>query len=724
VQLPVKAIVVVAVVLLVVAWGVLSSSGPSEDLARARELRAAVEELEKEDKLAEALASARELASLRKATDQEEVTTLADWGESRVGILHMGVARAELDAFKEGLSDIEALDAATLAARKEELARLAAKHADLPSMTKSVDRLMEKIDARLARVKAERGEVEEDARLATLSAALAEARREADALMRELRFGRALAVVDRHRNEMPAELTAAFGGRFDELKEWILAGARAAYEQKEVAADNYVLNGRNEDAKKVYREVIETFGVEDLTGKAQKALKSLGAEKPRVTAAAKQDELKLVERVVALTEKMLKTMDYIGAKLEIEEATLGVKGRQAVHRLDALAERVQRDEEAFMRILDMIGKKPVRLSAIRKDGKGQISAADSAGYTVTVGDQRAGTSSVNVKAPWSRMAAGELCKLAEMAAADDVDSLVDLALFCAGRGAREEYLAARSRVMNSAEAGKNPLERFEGVLEEPKGERPGPAVDRKGVRAGEKEDEEDEKEKKEAPEDDANQEGADTGKETAPETEADTPGAPAAIDGTCPYCKGSGTVESIGCGKCRATSVDGSRHCENCAATGRASHDCRNCRGQGFLIVDGRQHECPLCRGKGHPPCDFCRGTGLVKIANPDASPVPTKPCPFCKGERYNVKFKCKSCSGSGKKLHSSTEGRIRWTMSVTCPICKGEGEGPPVCANCSAKGYVGSSNTPKLCRTCMGTGHVYPPCRACAGRGWLRAGK
>ena len=315
VQLPVKVIVVVAVVLLVAVWGVFWGPGPSEDLARARELRAAIEELEKEDKLAEALASARELVAIgaaakeEKPSDEEEIAKLAEWGESRVGILHMGAARAEFNAFKKDLQDIGTLDAATLAAKKEELARLAAKHSDLPSMTKSVSRLAGKIDARLARIEAERGDAEEDAGLATVSAALGEARREADALMQELRFGKALAAVDRHRNEMPAELTAAFGGRFDELREWILAEARAAYQQKEVAADNYILNEREKDAKKVYREVIEKFGVEDLTEKARKALASLKVEAARATVAAKQDDLKLVKRVIGLTEKMLKTMD-------------------------------------------------------------------------------------------------------------------------------------------------------------------------------------------------------------------------------------------------------------------------------------------------------------------------------------------------------------------------------------------------------------------------------
>ena len=66
-----------------------------------------------------------------------------------------------------------------------------------------------------------------------------------------------------------------------------------------------------------------------------------------------------------------------------------------------------------------------------------------------------------------------------MAAADDVDSLVDLALFCAGRGAYQEYLRAKDRIQAHA-PGDDPLARFAVRFKRLEREAPQDADDRPG----------------------------------------------------------------------------------------------------------------------------------------------------------------------------------------------------------------------------------------------------
>ncbi len=433
-------------------------------------------------------------------------------------------------------------------------------------------------------------------------------------------------------------------------------------------------------------------------------------------AAGRRVDLRRVDRALGLVEERLKVLDYVGAQLEIEEVSPKVKTKEAAERLEVIAESVRRDEEAFLAILEMIRKRPVRLERIRRDGTGEIADADSTGYTVRVGQS-------SYKAPWSRMPAGELCALAEMAAGDDIDSLVNLALFCAGRGSYRDYMKVKGRLTvargagpvgsttSSGRRGGDPLARFAMRFERLDRESggappPGGASLVLAAKAGGGDERE--------PADDA----ADDAGETATGTGDEADGPPKYIYVDCPVCHGTGLLQEMGCPICTGTGWDGINRCANCGGTRRVKHNCPYCRGSGSLVRGGKGTECPRCKGKGKLACPKCRGEGNLKRENPEFSGKPTMPCPYCEGGGFTSDTTCIRCGGKGKYV--PREGRSFIISHVNCPFCGGDGKGPPLCPRCRGAGVRGHGKNAAICTSCLGTGRQFLPCRACRGNGWI----
>jgi len=210
--------------------------------------------------------------------------------------------------------------------------------------------------------------------------------------------------------------------------------------------------------------------------------------------------------------------------------------------------------------------------------------------------------------------------------------------------------------------------------------------------------------------------------ETATENEADE--VPKTIKVNCPYCKGSGLIKTMGCARCGRTGRAQGEECSSCGGDGSVDTQCRACAGRGTVIAGGREYECRHCKGKGYPTCVACRGTGSVEKPNPAAADGPTKVCDSCKGSGFEQRLRCGFCRGQGK-LDVAGGGRGErfarlFRVQPQCPLCGGDGFGPPLCKRCRGRGSFGSGDHAKICPSCMGTGHAHGPCRACRGRGYV----
>lgn len=214
----------------------------------------------------------------------------------------------------------------------------------------------------------------------------------------------------------------------------------------------------------------------------------------------------------------------------------------------------------------------------------------------------------------------------------------------------------------------------------------------------------------------ASEEGDDTTPLAADGNDSDE--IPAKIDVDCPYCKGSGKIESIGCGTCVGCGYILPNKCRDCSGTGRVTYKCAACEGVG---LDAMGKPCRYCGGRGAPPCRMCKGRGKVPKPNPLASSTPTRPCIACDGAGWEQHLRCGACNGAGEKLgQSRVQGRLLYYGNVPCLSCGGDGEGPPICNGCSGRGYAGSPKRRVPCLKCQGSGHLYTPCSACRGRGYL----
>lgn len=211
------------------------------------------------------------------------------------------------------------------------------------------------------------------------------------------------------------------------------------------------------------------------------------------------------------------------------------------------------------------------------------------------------------------------------------------------------------------------------------------------------------------------------------------PSIPKTIEVDCPACGGSGLIKEMGCPACEADGIDTqSNTCDTCHGSGRIGYSCPACKGEGKFTVGGKEVLCKACLGKGYPICTICKGKGKISKPNPEAAGTPTKPCEACGGTGFEQHAKCAACSGKGKLFFqvprpggggAARPGRNQPRpppVTVNCPFCGGDGEGPPLCPQCRGKGYVGSTKNASPCPACAGTGKLFTPCSVCGGRGFL----
>lgn len=82
---------------------------------------------------------------------------------------------------------------------------------------------------------------------------------------------------------------------------------------------------------------------------------------------------------------------------------------------------------------------------------------------------------------------------------------------------------------------------------------------------------------------------------------------PSGSETTCPDKKCGAKIswqrEDRGCGYC-----NGSGKCTACVLMNQNKGECYNCRGHGYLTIQGRTPECPSCKGK--KTCPACKGSG------------------------------------------------------------------------------------------------------------------
>jgi DnaJ-class molecular chaperone len=180
-------------------------------------------------------------------------------------------------------------------------------------------------------------------------------------------------------------------------------------------------------------------------------------------------------------------------------------------------------------------------------------------------------------------------------------------------------------------------------------------------------------------------------------------------------------VDEIGCEKCDADGYVGTTPCGACGSTGRREFKCPICSGAGHVVVGGKTIECRACKGKGAPLCPVCKGEGKIDRLNPEAVGYETTVCLSCAGEGWERHLKCSMCAGKGTIKVRSSDAQFVYALEITCPLCKGEGTGPPRCNRCNGRGYCGSGKRLFPCMACYGTGHLFIPCRTCRGNGWHR---
>ncbi|MHC4249144.1 MAG: PEGA domain-containing protein [Planctomycetota bacterium] len=189
----------------------------------------------------------------------------------------------------------------------------------------------------------------------------------------------------------------------------------------------------------------------------------------------------------------------------------------------------------------------------------------------------------------------------------------------------------------------------------------------------------------------------------------------------CPCCEGNGVVDEIGCDTCAADGYVGTTACGMCRSTGRREFKCPFCLGNGGAVAGGKAADCRGCKGKGAPLCAACKGEGEIDRLNPEAVKYETTVCISCAGEGWERNLKCNRCAGKGTIKVRSGDANFVYALEISCPLCKGQGTGPPRCNRCSGRGHRGSGKKLFACMTCYGTGHLFMSCRMCRGNGWHR---
>ena len=209
----------------------------------------------------------------------------------------------------------------------------------------------------------------------------------------------------------------------------------------------------------------------------------------------------------------------------------------------------------------------------------------------------------------------------------------------------------------------------------------------------------------------------------SPKPAQETSGVPKKTEKNCPLCRGSGHIQTMGCPDCKHVGrrVTG-LNCSMCGGSGTVDAVCPGCRG----AAAARGRACRLCDGTGKPKCLLCKGAGKVKMENPDyyKDKYDILTCPQCTGSGVNNRFKCKVCSGTGRRKFRRPGPGYTIITTRNCWFCEGRTWGRPRCNACQGAGVLGSAGRVVPCFKCGGTGKFRVPCQVCRGRGWIKKRK
>jgi DnaJ-class molecular chaperone len=677
---------------------------PSEELARARRVKQEVVQLTKARQNREALEAASGLAAMSTKTPKEaeadELAELVAWGEARAEAITTKVGLADARALRARLDAPETAGKAALEEVGKAADDLAQEYDRSKKVVAEAKKLRGEVAARLKRLKQLAAKAKEEKRKKTKTREtvdlLAKDIAEAETLLQEGHFAAAMQIVGKALTKARGLSRRATTAKLEDLSRRIREAALVHWRREDTKARALISREKLGEAKRIYRQAVDFYGVDEITKRAQEALASTEEAERRASkvADAARADGKRAKRAAAEAERLRQEFACAKAAAALEAALAQIKDRETRAELEVGCE-VARSELAVMSaIIKMVNTRPVDLSRLKSGARGKMYKADEGGYRTRVPIR--GVGETRQEKTWGDLPVDQLCKLAKMAVGRESDAAVSLALFCATHGAGSEKDKAVARVVSAKdEKTLELLARYYAFLGE---------ADTAGKTAGKEP---------------AVARAADRAKQVAVNDQ------PKTIEVHCPVCSGDCVIDEIGCPRCSRLGFMGIERCAHCAGKGVIDYNCLGCRGHGVVLVKGgEERKCRRCLGKGHPPCPACRGLGKIEKPNPKILGRATRTCANCNGSGFEQKVKCRRCGGKGKVQVSSDRGDVIYFMDVTCPLCRGGGVGPPVCRRCAGKGCSGSNKAPKLCLGCYGTGHSFTRCSTCGGRGWFPIGR
>ena len=273
-------------------------------------------------------------------------------------------------------------------------------------------------------------------------AALAQAKKNGEALAAENQFGKAIALLDEVAgdNEDP-ELRKAV----DDAKAALRARAAKAYEAVVRRVRDLAAQGKLDDAKAALQAVVDAFGTDAEVGEAvaaaaaigqhQESLASLrqGAEAARAAAAATErraelqaEAAKAFQAVGTLLEnwQLARALEEL-AKMKFEDPEFAAQVEQRKAAIEALAAYRDLLAQHIRAANPRLRKGDLRISGLN----GDLTHADAEGITAIVGGP-AGQQEERI--PWAKLAEGtvdRLSKLREIAKPGDVGQQLALGLW-------------------------------------------------------------------------------------------------------------------------------------------------------------------------------------------------------------------------------------------------------------------------------------------------------
>ncbi len=251
------------------------------------------------------------------------------------------------------------------------------------------------------------------------TAAWTEAEADAAALLREQRFGAAIAryqeVARRFRGAVPA-------ARMDAATAPIRERAETAYAATVAVAKQLAQERKVEAARGELLEALERYGVDELAGPAKEFLAALGSsekqarnedERQRLDAArhAEAERLKAAEarypQAIAPADALAKAWDFRGALAKLP-ASEGLPAAWIEARRDQLQRLAQLKDKIIARI--GTANPPLRKSTVQLPGiNGDLTKADETGITTLVPDAKPEV------LPWAALTKRSALKLASVA---------------------------------------------------------------------------------------------------------------------------------------------------------------------------------------------------------------------------------------------------------------------------------------------------------------------